>query len=128
MECAARAGRAGQRRAGHKRARCHVRSGVYRRMRAHRVPTPGAMILSRRGGAQGALDSGGQAIDAPLYRAFWGLQGAFQAPYAAMEPSRWAATIADVKRVLAAFAQQVPGSFPGGLPSAPGEPGCVARP
>ena len=58
--------------------------------------------------AQGTLDSDGQAIDAPLYAAFWGLQAAFQAPYAAMEPSRWAATIADVKRVLAAFAQQVP--------------------
>jgi hypothetical protein len=58
------------------------------------------------GRAQGAVDSEGQPIDAAFYRTFWGLQGAFQAPYAAMEPSKWAAAVGDIKRVLAEFAKQ----------------------
>ena len=57
--------------------------------------------------AQGAVDSDGQAIDGAFYRTFWGLQAAFQAPYAAMEPSRWASVIGDVRKVLAEFGKQV---------------------
>lgn len=56
---------------------------------------------------QGALDSNGQPVDAQFYALFWGLQAVFQQPYSAMEPSKWATTIADIKRVLAEFAKQV---------------------
>ena len=57
------------------------------------------------------MDSEGQPVDAAFYRTFWGLQATFQAPYPAMEPSRWAATIADIKRVLVEFGKQVWGSL-----------------
>ncbi len=46
-------------------------------------------------------------MDAAFYTTFWGLQALFQQPYAAMEPSKWAATIADIKRVLTEFTKQV---------------------
>ncbi|BDA44079.1 probable THO complex subunit 1 [Coccomyxa sp. Obi] len=54
----------------------------------------------------GAVDSNGKPVDAGFYATFWGLQASFQQPYAVMEPSKWAATIADIKRVLAEFTKQ----------------------
>lgn len=59
------------------------------------------------GWEQGAVDSNGKPVDAAFYTTFWGLQALFQQPYAAMEPSKWAATIADIKRVLTEFTKQV---------------------
>jgi hypothetical protein len=58
-------------------------------------------------GLQGTVDSNGQPVDATFYATFWGLQDVFQHPYAAMEPSKWAGTITDIKRVLAEFTKQV---------------------
>ena len=51
---------------------------------------------------QGATDS---YVNAELYRAFWGLQAAFQNPHHTLEPSRWAAAVAALNRVLDAFAR-----------------------
>ncbi|KAK9915708.1 hypothetical protein WJX75_002974 [Coccomyxa subellipsoidea] len=55
---------------------------------------------------EGTVDSNGQPVDATFYATFWGLQDVFQHPYAAMEPSKWAGTITDIKRVLAEFTKQ----------------------
>ncbi|CAL8470063.1 g9605 [Coccomyxa elongata] len=52
------------------------------------------------------VDSNGKPVDAAFYATFWGLQALFQQPYAAMKPSKWAATIADIKRVLTEFTKQ----------------------
>ena len=66
-------------------------------------------------------------MDAKLYRAFWGLQHAFQHPYQTLDPARWAGAVRDLNLVLEAFGR-LPMAAGRSAGSSASELGLTARP
>ena len=66
-------------------------------------------------------------MDAKLYRAFWGLQHAFQHPYQTLDPARWAGAVRDLNLVLEAFGR-LPIAAGRSAGSSASELGLTARP
>ena len=64
------------------------------------------------------MDSNGEPVDVDFYRSFWGLQRAFQAPYATMAPAPWSSAVKTIQAALKRFKQEGFAVASSSLPSA----------